>query len=74
MECLKCKVAVPIKSDYQCSDCLVSLCRRCDDSTDFLRWWEDINGKDVYICRECEKRRVALAFSDKHPNIITLIP
>jgi hypothetical protein len=45
---------VPIRSDYQCQDCYVSLCRRCDDATSYLRWWETPKGVDIYICEVCQ--------------------
>ena len=60
--CHKCKVKTVV-GEYEgseCSLCLIVLCRRCDDNSQFLVWWgkepEDRDGTDYYLCPKCLKK------------------
>lgn len=55
MDCRQCKTPVGKDSDwkdYKCNGCDFVLCRRCDDTSNFLNWTE-VGEKDYYLCRDC---------------------
>ena len=55
--CKKCKTATEVNKEHACSHCAIQLCRRCDDTSNFLQWWgnegTDRDGTDLYLCLKC---------------------
>ena len=41
--------------DYRCVFCDLQLCRRCDDTSDILKWTE-VREHDYYLCGDCIAR------------------
>jgi len=60
MNCRKCKAETEAIKEHSCSHCGLQLCRRCDDTSNFLRWWgiegNDPDGTDLYLCPKCLKK------------------
>lgn len=58
LPCKKCKCETPIQTPHKCMRCKYRLCRKCDDSSMYLSWYE-VNGveePDEYLCEKCIKK------------------
>jgi len=63
MNCARCAKLTPreeLPYEFECEKCGFFLCRPCDDVTRLLLW-EEVDGKDCYMCETCR-----LKYADKY--------
>lgn len=67
-KCRKCKTQI-VGEPHKCSSCEYVLCRRCDDTSNLLRWWGteplDSDGSDLYLCEKCLAKHTGMLGSNK---------
>ena len=56
MKCKKCKKVCEVA--HQCEECGVAMCLPCDETSDYLSWFEtSIDTPDRYLCKKCIKKQ-----------------